>query len=60
MSEFGRLYGVLGTLNSRKRPRVNRASHDCATSHKLSGDVIKLVAYLMLCKHLCCHISRLA
>jgi hypothetical protein len=60
MSEFGRLYGVVGVFYSRERPRVNRASQDRATSHRLAGDVIKLVAYLLLCKNRCCHVSRLA
>jgi len=59
-SEFGRLYGVKCSFNSRKRPRVNRASQDCAASHKLAGDVIKLVVYLLRRKRHCCHVSRLA
>jgi len=50
----------MGIYDSRKRPRVNRASQGRATSLQLAGAVIKLVAYLLLCKHRCCHVSPLA
>ena len=39
-------YGVMGIFNSRTRPRVNRVS-----CNQLAGDVLDLVAYLLLCQH---------
>jgi hypothetical protein len=53
-------YWFIGIFDSRKRPRVNRAAQGCATSLQLACVFIKLLAYLLLCKHRCCHVSRLA
>jgi hypothetical protein len=45
--------GVLGILNSRKRPRVNRVSRN-----QIAGDVLKLAAYLLGCQHYYRHLTR--
>ena len=39
-------YGIMVTLNSRTRPRVNRVSRN-----QLEGDVLNLVACLLRCQH---------
>ena len=39
-------YGVMGIFNPRTPPRVNRVSRN-----QLAGDVLNLVAYLLLCQH---------
>jgi hypothetical protein len=39
-------YGVMGTFNSRTRPRVNLFSRN-----QLAGDVLNLVAYLSRCQY---------
>jgi hypothetical protein len=39
-------YGVMGILNSRTRPRVNRVSRN-----QLPGDVLNLAAYLLRWQH---------
>jgi len=40
-------------FNSCTRPRVNRV-----LQNQLAGDVLKLVAYRLCCKHYFCHLTR--
>jgi hypothetical protein len=46
-------YGVRAFFNSRTRPRVNRVLRN-----QLAGDVLKLVAYRLRCKHYFCHLTH--
>ena len=45
-------YGFLVFFNSRTRPRVNRV-----LLNQLAGDVLRLVAYRVRCKHYFCHLT---
>jgi len=45
--------GVMAFLNSRTRPRLNRALRN-----QLAGGVLNLVAYRSRCKHYFCHLTR--
>jgi hypothetical protein len=46
-------YGLMGTFNSRTRPRVNRF-----VRNQLAGDVLILVAYRLRSKHYFWHLTR--